>query len=89
VWIREERDPDPLMGPAVRNRGDRGGGWRRIATHSCLATLMRLLGAALYRDLPRRQRKPPSLLTSLVFCGAEGRTFESCRARQIPSFSPR
>ena len=53
--MEEERDPGLQMGPAGLAGEDAGVGqrWRRKATLSRLATLKRLLGAALYRDLPR------------------------------------
>ncbi len=57
--------------------------WRRIATFCPPATAYVPLCAALYRDLPRRECKSLSLLTPSALCGAEGRTFESYRARQF------
>jgi hypothetical protein len=82
---RAKRGTQPHRWDPIAFRGESGGGVgrRRIATLPLQATLGVPPAAAPYRDLPRRGRKVLSLLTCSPSCGAEGRTFESCRARQF------
>ena len=62
-----------------------GVGRRRKATLSCLATPVRLLRAAVCRDLPGRERKYLLFLGPPTFSQAEGRRFEPGLALQFAS----